>query len=183
MLDRDREHGLLDRIAAGDRDAAEDLVDATYGRVFALLVRLSGDRETAADLTQETYRKAWASLSSFDRRARLSTWLHRIAYNAFLNHGRRRRPVPVDDAGMPERLAGTEPGPAERMDRREVALRLRRAVLGLPDPLRFTITARFWADLPVREIAEIENVTGAAIRKRLKKARTELRTALEEDAA
>jgi len=55
--------------------------------------------------------------------------------------------------------------------------------MGLDEQLRFTITARFWAELPVAEIAEAEQVTGAAIRKRLNKAMQQLRTVLEEDAA
>ena len=43
-------------------------------------------------------------------------------------------------------------------------------IQALPDELRFTVAARFWRGLPVREIARLEGVTGAAIRKRLKKA-------------
>ena len=56
-------------------------------------------------------------------------------------------------------------------------------MLCLPEELRFTVTARFWGDMPVRDIAEVEQVTGAAIRKRLKTATARLRQTLEEDAA
>jgi RNA polymerase sigma-70 factor (ECF subfamily) len=184
MLDPDTERNLLDRIAEGDRAAAESLVDATYERVFALLVRLTGrDRELAADLTQDTYRKAWTSLDGFDRCSRVATWLHRIAYNTFLNHMRRPRPVDLDEDPA-VLLPDPSPGQDERLDRREVASRLRQALKCLPDDLRFTVAARFWADLPVSEIARLEHVTGAAIRKRLQKAQGELRRAMgEEDAA
>lgn len=184
MLEPDAERNLLDRIAQGDRDAAESLVDATYERVFALLVRLTGrDRDLAADLTQETYRKAWTALDRFDGRSRVATWLHRIAYNTFLNHVRRPRLVDAEDDPAAH-VADPGPGQGERMDRREVATRLRRAVMGLPEDLRFTVAARFWAELPVSEIARLEHVTGAAIRKRLQKAQGELRRAMaEEDAA
>lgn len=184
MLDPDSERSLLHRIADGDRDAAEALVDATYGRVFALLLRLTGhDRDLAADLTQETYRKAWKALPTFDQRSRVATWLHRIAYNTFLNHVRRPRAVDFEDDPAVH-VPDPAPGQDERMDRREVARRLRHAVMGLPDDLRFTVAARFWAELPVAEIARLEHVTGAAIRKRLKKAQGELRRVLgEEDAA
>lgn len=184
MLEPDAERSLLDRIAKGDREAAEALVDATYERVFALLVRLTGrDRDLAADLAQDTYRKAWAALERFDGRSRVATWLHRIAYNTFLNHV--RRPHLVENVEDPTvHVADPAPDHEERMDRREVATRLRRAVMGLPEDLRFTVAARFWAELPVSEIARLEHVTGAAIRKRLKKAQGELRRAMgEEDAA
>src|SRR5436305_14461868 len=86
---------LLAALAAGDRTAAEELVERTYRGVFSLLRRLCGDADLAADLTQETYRKAWAALPAFDGRSQFSTWLFRIAYTTFLNHLRRpRRLVP-----------------------------------------------------------------------------------------
>jgi len=180
----DGEEGqLLAALAAGDREAAERLVERTYRSVFALVRRLCGDSDLAADLTQETYRKAWSSLASFDGRAKFSTWLCRIAYNTFLNHV--RRPQRVQPLTEEARFDPPDPAPdqEERLQRDEVRARLRRAVVGLPEQLRFTVTARFWAELPVEEIARAESVTGAAIRKRLDKAMRFLRTALQEDAA
>lgn len=181
----DRERRLLGALAGGDRAAAEELVERTYRRIYSLLHRLAGgDAELAADLTQETYRKAWSALGGFDGRAQFSTWLHRIAYTTFLNH--RRRPqlvVAVDDPE--EAAAGAtpdppgNPGPDEALDASRRADRLRRAVLALPESLRFTVTARFWGELPVREIARHEGVTSVAVRKRLRKAMAMLATTLQ----
>ncbi len=183
-MDPTTEHELLAAIAGGDSRAAEQLVAATYRQVFASLVRLTGgDRDLAADLTQETYRRAWRGLAGFDRRSSLGTWLYRIGYTTFLNHIRRARPEVALDEDEAGRVADVAPTALEALDHREVAARLRRAVLELPEELRFTVTARFWADLPVAEIALQEAVTGAAIRKRLKTAKARLRLALEEDAA
>ncbi|HEV2845001.1 MAG TPA: RNA polymerase sigma factor [Thermoanaerobaculia bacterium] len=172
MRDRpDGEEGrLLNALAAGDRGAAERLVERTYRGVYALLQRLCGDPDLAADLTQDTYRKAWDALPGFDRRAQFSTWLFRIAYNTFLNHLRRpRRLVPLDEESE---AAVPDPAPPadEMVGQAAAGDRLRRAVLALPEELRFTVTALFWGDLPVKEVARQEGVTTVAIRKRLKKA-------------
>jgi RNA polymerase sigma-70 factor (ECF subfamily) len=149
--------------------------------VFALLRRLCGDADLAADLTQETYRKAWDALSGFDSRAKFSTWLCRIAYNTFLNHLRRpRRLVPLDDK-IEATVADPAPAADETFGQAVAGDRLRRAVLALPDELRFLVTALFWGELPVREIARHEGVTTVAIRKRLKKALQLLARALEEE--
>lgn len=161
---------LLAALAAGDREAAERLVELTYRAVFALLRRLCGDQDLASDLTQETYRKAWDALSGFDERAKFSTWLCRIAYNTFLNHLRRpRRMVPLEER---HETTVADPAPAadEMVGQTVAGDRLRQAVLALPDDLRFTVTALFWGDLPVKEVARQEGVTTVAIRKRLKKA-------------
>lgn len=172
---------LLAALAAGDRQAAERLVERTYRGVYALLRRLCGDADLASDLTQDTYRKAWDALPGFDGRSQFSTWLFRIAYTTFLNHLRRpRRLVPLEEK---HEAAVPDPAPAadEVVDRGVEGDRLRRAVLALPEDLRYTVTAVFWGELPVKEIARQEGITTVAIRKRLKKAFRLLALALEED--
>jgi RNA polymerase sigma-70 factor (ECF subfamily) len=165
------ERSLLAAAASGDRTAAGELVERTYPMVFAALYRLTGgDQELAADLTQDSYRKAWASLVRFDGRSKFSTWLYRIAHNTFLNHVRRpQRVVPMEDSH--ERTAVDPGNSGEReLERRQDAVRLRRAVLDLPPELRLAVTARYWAEVPVREIARLEGITEPAVRKRLKRA-------------
>lgn len=174
------ERQLLAAIHEGDRGAAEILVERTYAAVHAWLFRLTGgDSDLAADLTQETYRKAWSALSGFGGRSQITTWLFRIAYTTFLNQKRRLALVPLPD-GSPE---SPDPDvlPDEELSRSQMSEHLRRAVIGLPEDLRFAVTARFWADLSVKEIARVEGVTAAAIRKRLRKALAHLESRLSEE--
>lgn len=177
------EPALLAALAEGDRAAAEALVDRTYRSVYALLCRLAHDPDLAADLTQETYRRAWAAIGSFDGRSRFATWLYRIATNAFLNHVRRPHAVvPLD-----EELGATLPDGAQRQDDEVIEAqmqdRLRNAVLSLPEELRFTVAARFWADAPVAEIAKADGISEVAVRKRLKHAFRLLAAKLQEVAS
>ncbi len=161
---------LLASLAGGDREAAEALVDRTYRRVFALLCRLSGDTDLAADLTQETYRRAWAAIPSFDGRSQFSTWLYRIATNAFLNHVRRPHAVVPLDEEHGSTLRDGSPPQDDEVIAAQTGERLRRAVLGLPGELRFTVAARYWGEAPVAEIARAEGISEVAVRKRLKRA-------------
>jgi len=166
----DEERSLLAAIRAGDRDAAEVMVERTYSAVFASVYRLCGDSDLAADLTQETYQKAWGALKNFDGRSQLFTWLYRIAYTTFLNHVRRpRRMTSLDEPDSID-VQDERPGAEEQLADAEEAARLREAVMKLPEDLRFTVTAHFWGGLPVKEIASIEEITTVAIRKRLHKA-------------
>lgn len=175
------EQRLLSAIRAGDRAAAEEMVERTYSAVYASLYRLCGDGDLAADLTQETYQKAWAALNGFDGRSQLFTWLYRIAYTTFLNHIRRpRRMTSLDEPDTPEIRDGGQ-AIDEMLADREEAERLRAAVLKLPEDLRFTVTAHFWGGLAVKEIARIEEITTVAIRKRLHRAFSILEALLDED--
>ena len=161
---------LLAALAAGDRGAADLLVEHTYKTVFSYLRRLCGDSEQAADLTQETYRKAWAALSGFRGGAQFSTWLCRIAHNVYLNQMRRpRRWAPLQER-QEESLPDPAPSADVTLGHAAEADVLRRAVLQLSDEQRFAVTAHYWGELPVREIARLQGVSGVAIRKRLARA-------------
>ncbi len=170
---------MLEELKRGSREAAERLVEATYARVYGSLCRLCGDPDQAADLTQETYRKAWQSLAGFRETSQVSTWLYRIAYNTFLNS--RRRPfriVPLEPAVEATAVA-TDPPPDESAARHESQQRLRRAVLALPEELRSVVTAHYWGDVPVAEIAKQEGMTPPGVRKRLARAFAAIQAALE----
>ena len=175
------EQTLLTAIRQGDTAAAEELVERTYSAVFASVFRLCGDRDLAADLTQETYQKAWSALPRFDGRSQLFTWLYRIAYTTFLNHVRRpRRMTSLDEPDAID-VRDQSPRADEVLSEHEEAERLRKAVMQLPEDMRFTVTAHFWGGLPVKEIAQIEGITTVAIRKRLHRAFSILETMLDEE--
>ena len=172
---------MLAAYRRGDRASAELLVERTYGVVYASAFKLCGDAAQADDLTQETYRKAWQSLDRFEGRCKVSTWLYRITYTTFLNSIRSLgREAPLSEEVI-ERTASGDPSAEDVLHlsgRSEVT---REAVLALPETLRATVTARYWAGLPVSEIAREEGVTPVAIRKRLKKALALLAQVLEEN--
>lgn len=171
QLDGRDEQGLLEALAAGDRSAAETLVERTYTTVYGLLCHLCrGDGARAADLTQEVYRRAWASLGRFEGRSAFGTWLCRIAYNAFYDETRRSREAPSDVDLLAATLPAADPAVDQDLIEGETVDRLRRAVSALPRDLRFSVMARFWGDCSVADIAREEGVTEMAIRKRLKRA-------------
>jgi len=165
--------------AQGDREAAERLAACTYRTVFGALVKLSGDPDLAADLTQETYRKAWAALPGFRGGSAFTSWLYRIAYTTFLNHVRRpARLVPLDE-GEAASLTHPDPPSIDTLRRAEEESLVRRALLTLPGELAFVVTARYWGEVPVGEIAKVQGISSVAVRKRLKKAFGLLGAALE----
>jgi len=174
---------LIEALRAGDRTAANQVVEQTYALVYASLFRMCGDADLAADLTQDTYARAWRSLTDFEGRCRFSTWLYRIAYTTFLNHLRKpQRLHPLGEEAA-KRLKDPGRGPAGELLQKLDAGRLRRAVLDLPQDLRDAITARYWGEISVREIARAEGLTTVAIRKRIRRAMQRLRVALEGEAS
>ncbi|MBP7052127.1 MAG: RNA polymerase sigma factor [Phycisphaerae bacterium] len=88
---RDRaERRTLKALRQGRREAYVEVVDTHYRSVYRFLLFLGGDAHLAEDLTQEVFASAWRSLDGFRGDSSIRTWLHRIAYHAFLDAQRRR---------------------------------------------------------------------------------------------
>ncbi len=172
---------LVAAARAGSHEAAERLAAATYERLWASCLRLTGDPDRAADLVQETYRKAWQALPRFRGDAQFSTWLFRIAFTTHLKIARRpRRVVPIEPV-QEENAADPAPDPETTTGEAERAHRLRRAVAALPDDLRYAVSAHYWGEVPVRDIALESGITPVAVRKRMAKALRVLAAVLQEN--
>jgi len=109
------EHALVDSARRGSAAAFEALYRNHVGHVYGLCLRMTANPATAEDCTQEAFIQAWRSLPAFEGRAAFGTWLHRIAVNAVLAQGRRRREqvgadVPADEtaAALPDPSASND---------------------------------------------------------------------------
>ena len=80
---------LATQAASGDGAAFGVLLDRHYDRLFAFCFRLTGSRADAEDLTQDICAALPAKLRSYSGRAKVTTWLYRVAVNAA--HDRRRK--------------------------------------------------------------------------------------------
>ena len=122
----------------GDEAAFAALYDLHAQRVYALCLGLAGDRNAAADLVQDVFVRVWENLNSFRGDCAFSTWLHRVALNTVLESQRsgRRRLLRVAIASdLQQDGEGTRDGlpdtPATLHDA-GLAMDLENAILRLP---------------------------------------------------
>lgn len=102
MLHR-TERQVLKQIREGNTEAFEAFVKCYYKSVYSLLAYLTRDRNIAEDLTQDTFACAWSSIDTYKGHASLKTWLHRIAYNKFVDSQRKVRQTSALVSGLAER--------------------------------------------------------------------------------
>jgi RNA polymerase sigma-70 factor (ECF subfamily) len=145
------------------------------------------DEREAEDVMQQAYVNAYANLRQFDRRAKFSTWLTRIAVNEALARARRRgRYQPLDEERTPgaeAQMARIEtPDPERQAFTREVSALLEAAVDSLPDGHREVFMLRDVEGLSTSETAESLGVSDDVVKTRLSRARAALRRALFERA-
>jgi RNA polymerase sigma-70 factor (ECF subfamily) len=164
--------------ASSDREAFETLVELYLDRLYRAALRLTGSPEDAEDALQDALLSAYQHWGEFRHASAASTWLYRITVNSALGRARRRRP---DE----DYLSDTGYGQAEIVDwsedlgRRAEAAELRSVLedgmLRLQDDFRVVLVLRDVDGLSTAEAAAILEVSEAAVKSRLHRARVLLR--------
>jgi RNA polymerase sigma-70 factor (ECF subfamily) len=183
----DQKKYSLKDLQDGDRDAFAALVDEYSPKLHRLALRMMNDPYEAEDILQETFLKAYQNLDRFEGRSSIGTWLYRITTNEALMRLRKFRPdmVAIDEpVEMPDGHVVTRELkdwcclPESEFMTNEAQLKLDKAVVELSPALRSTFILRDMHGLSTRESAEILDISEAAVKTRLLRARLQLRDSL-----
>ena len=180
---------LVARLQAGDPDAYETLVRIHGGRLLSVARRFLPNNEDAQDAVQEAFIKAFRAIGTFEERAQLHTWLHRILVNTALMkiRSRKRRPEESIDDLLPTFQADGHQTTESRdwsdaiFERKETAAIVRQAIAQLPDHYRMVLTLRDIEERDTMETADALGTTTTVVKVRLHRARQALRTLLDRE--
>jgi len=183
----DADADLIHSARGGDTEAFTELVNRHYQSSLKLARSILRDFEDAEDEVQNAFTKVYLHLSRFEGNSRFSTWLSRIVVNQCLmrlRKARRARFAYLDDPGAEEgnvrlELADPSETPEQSLGRGEVEALLRKEVNGIPPLLREPLLLRESMRMPLADVAAKLNISEAAAKSRLLRARRELRTRLE----
>jgi RNA polymerase sigma-70 factor, ECF subfamily len=155
---------LCRRVAQGDHQAFELLVQRHQARAYRLACSILGNESDARDVSQDAFIRLYESAHRFDGRSRFSTWFYRVLVNLCIDHRRRgrwwSRLVPLrsgaDDPGQPAidpPAADAEPDLAAI--RRQSAGQLTLALGRLSPNQRAAVLLQVQEGLSSREIAQV----------------------------
>ncbi|MHC4787625.1 MAG: RNA polymerase sigma factor [Planctomycetota bacterium] len=178
---------LLELARGGDVEAFGRLVEENQDYIYNAVYHLVANEKDAEDIAQEVFVKAFRRLSSFEGRARFSTWLYGIMLNAvrsFWRRSRRRRTVSLAGTGRDGDAPNPDPpaegdGPLEGSVRRERVSAVRAAIGTLDEQWREVIVLRDIRGFSYEEMAETLGLPAGTVKSRLHRARHALRERLE----
>jgi RNA polymerase sigma-70 factor, ECF subfamily len=179
------------RAKEGDEAAFAEIVDRYQHRLIAIFVHLVGDRSTAEDLAQEVFLRIYRARHGYEPTARFSTYVFRIAHNLASNSRRskgRRKEVQMAGgesgplAGAPSEQQLKEKSalmPTRQVDRAELQQLVHQAMDELNERQRMALLLHKFENLSYSDIGESMELSPAAVKSLLSRARETLRSRLE----
>lgn len=186
------ERRFIQRLAARDERAFNELVQLYGDRVYRLMFRMLGRREEAEDMAQEVFVQVFKAIGQFRGDSSLGTWVYRIAINTCKNRNKylaRRYADQQDDfepaaeRGELTQAKGLTSGEIESPDRVVEGYQteniVRACIRELEPDFREVLVLRDVEDLTYEEIVEITGLPDGTVKSRLHRARAMLKAKVE----
>ena len=156
-----RDHDLIERIRANDREVLADLFIRYRKLVFGHVLRHGGDEHDAEDMLQEAIIVLWQKAASpdFELTARLSTYLLAVAKNKWLAVLRKRKRI--SDVPLDAETPGDEPDALDRVLDAETQSRIQVALAAITPVCREMLLLFYFEERSFEEIAAMMGFANA----------------------
>lgn len=187
---------LVALVTQGDSRAFAELAQRHLPAIEIYARRILADEAAAQDIAQETLLVLWQRSNEFKpEKARLTTWLHRVAHNRCIDLVRRqKRETPMPSSDLFERQEnsvhgsgandvsdfslGTAPPTSSPASNKRAAA-MDAALRQLPESQRTALVLTYYQNLSNREVASVMNSSTRAVESLLCRARGNLKKQLE----
>jgi RNA polymerase sigma-70 factor (ECF subfamily) len=177
---------LVELAQGGESRAFDVLVERYRDRVYRLSLKILRNEDDAAEALQDAFLSAYRGLKSFKAESTFSTWLYRVATNASLMKYRKRRDDHVSLEQSQSHQPDAEPiaipdwshQPLEELMDAETREVMEEGLNKLPEDLRTVFVLRDEDGHSNAEVAEMLDISVAAVKSRLHRARIALRDRL-----
>jgi RNA polymerase sigma-70 factor (ECF subfamily) len=178
-----RDRKLVVEAQAGSSDSFAQLQCLYRRRLFSTIVAITKNREDAEDALEDTFLRAFLALRHFEGRSTVYSWLTRIAINSALMIIRRRRvraevffdsPSDELDGNHPLEVKDTALNPEQMWARQQRWADVFHAIERLEPKLQAPIQVLLARECSMSEIAQTLDITVAAVKARLHRARCRL---------
>jgi len=174
---------LVRKSQQGDERAFGELVNRYESKVYSLALKMLRNADDAEDVLQDTFLRAYRGIKAFQGNSTFSTWIYRITANSALMRLRKKQlpTVSIDDADereAPINIADWAPSPVEQLLTKETQQAMNEAIEALPPEFRQVFVLRDVEELSNSEVADILDLSVAAVKSRLHRARLKVRNRL-----
>lgn len=157
-------------VQGGESPALGELFQRHHGALYRYFLRMSGSASLSEDLTQEVFLRLLRKRETWQQDARFTSWMYRIAHNAFIDHTRKSK----WETAMPEKFELAAPVSRQLEQDEEHAL-LRRALMAMPPDKRELLVLSRFQGMKYEQIGELLGVETNTVKVRVFRALGQLR--------
>lgn len=178
---------LVHRVSLGDTAALEALYNRYARVVYSFAMRIVSDPMLAEEILQEVFVRTWRQADRFQRsRGNFGSWLLSITHNLAIDEirKRQRRPQKSDSVDVSDALFGLvdeATNVEEAAQASALRMRIKTALLTLPEAQRDAIELAFFSGMSQREISAHLDIPLGTIKTRMRLGLKKLRLELEPD--
>ncbi|MGN1165948.1 MAG: RNA polymerase sigma factor [Lachnospiraceae bacterium] len=173
----------VDKAKQGENDAFTFLYEQTYQKAYYIALKYLKNETVAQDVLQEAYVAAFKSLEQLDDPEKFPAWLSRIVATRSLNELKKKNPMLFSETENEEGQDISETFEDDRVDtqpelsidQKETQRLIREIIEALSEEQRVCITMFYLDDMPVKEIAEILQVSENTVKSRLNYGRQKIK--------
>ncbi len=158
------------KAVAGDVDAFWALIEPYSGLIYSVAFGILKDPERAQDILHDAYLKAFRSLNNLRNPGLLASWLHSLTRNLcyeVLRKDARAERKKIEVFRHRPRVVPIY----EVLVKEEELRQLQKALATLPEPFRIVLGMKYMNRYSCKEIAEVLDISIAAVKSRLFEAR------------
>jgi len=179
----DDDAALVSSSQEGDLEAFERLVVRHQKRMLNVAYRLTNDYDEACEIVQDAFVSAFKNIKTFRGEARFTTWLTAITLNLSKNRLKQMRSrrgheafsldeqVETDDGRMTIDPPSKEPSILDRLEARDVRMRVRNCIKALEPDFREALVLRDLQDFSYEEIGGMLKIKAGTVKSRISRAR------------
>nr|WP_272577218.1 sigma-70 family RNA polymerase sigma factor [Stenotrophomonas maltophilia] len=171
----------LPAAAGGCQHAYGRIVLACQNTVTAIALAITRDRQASEDIAQEAFVKGWQQLHQLRSSTSFLPWLRQITRNLARDWLRAQRGRPLTGEAAEVALgmaADPAPGAADRLQRVEEEIAAEDIISALPADSREVLLLYYREGQRSQQVADLLGLSDAAVRKRLSRARAQVRDGL-----
>lgn len=145
------------------RAAFAEVVHLYSEQLYWKVRRMVLNHDDANDILQNVFIKAWNNLDEFHNKAKISTWLYRIAVNESLDFLRRQKKTAAISANE-EPTVAAQLLADDYFDGDHTEALLQEAIAQLPDVQRVVFNLRYFDEMKYSDISKMLDTSEGALK-------------------
>lgn len=184
-MEKEQLLSIVRGVQQGNEEAATALYNACYQELYYYIFKTVNEESLVEDLLQETFMEIFQTIGNLQAPEAYVNWSRQIAYHKCTAYFKKRHELLADEDEDGHSIFDNieedraEFIPDEALDKEDFKQTIHGIINDLPEEQRSAILLRYFEEVSVKEIAEIQGVSEGTVKSRLNYGRKAIKDGVE----